>query len=104
MNNWRQILSWQESFGNDEGEQERNNELMRVLQQNNIPFTITKEPGQRKDEGFVLMIGDGSPGTLYTAAGYGGYFLDVLKVDSLLRAEPLNYLVEKIKFLQGIAR
>ena len=74
---------------------------MEALQQANIPFTITKEPGQREDEEYVLRIGDGTPGTLYAAAGYNGYFLDVLKVDRLVRGADLEEIVRKIRFLQG---
>jgi len=94
-------LSWQESFGDNEEERRRNMELMLALQQRGIPYTITKEPGAREDEEFVLMIGDGLPGTIYVGAGYNGYFMDVLKMDNLIRGgvEDLDVFINKIKFL-----
>ena len=90
-------LSWDTGFGDDQDERERNNILMNKLIENDIPFTIGKEPGQL-DENPVIIIENEGYDTLYVGTGFNGYFIDMMKVFSILRGiYDVEELVKKIK-------
>jgi hypothetical protein len=99
--NWREVLSWQLSFGEDNLEAAKNTALMQALTDKGIPFQIGLAPGSEEsyDNMKVLIIGDGGVGTLYTAMGFNGYFIDTLDTVNIIRdEESLDKIIDNIEF------